>query len=202
MLPIEVIYRHIAANRRIPDYGLHGLLRKSAAVVVRNLFQPILDVGGILAKKPTKGRLNNDKANRKGNVRLECAAVVQFMRTGRWEALIMMCLEEGGMNNRQVGGKLWGAVYREWWNNFAKISVYAWQMGWLSGEDVGKLHECSIRVGKAQLVLQWPKLPWSHLWIDHMYFFARTWNSSPEFHALRWKAPTAGQSACCAMAVV
>ena len=24
-------------------------------------------------------------------------------------------------------------------------------------------------------MLQWPKLLWSHLWIDHMYFFARKW---------------------------
>ena len=69
---------------------------KSAAVVVRNLFQPILDVARIQAKMVTKGRLNNGKANGSGKVRLECAATVQFMRTRRWEALITMSLEEGG----------------------------------------------------------------------------------------------------------
>ena len=54
VLPMGAIYRHIPAKRRIPDYGLHGVLRvticgisgmrdavsaatgKSAAVVVRN----------------------------------------------------------------------------------------------------------------------------------------------------------------------
>ena len=62
VLPMGAIYRHIPAKRCIPDYGLHGVLRvticgisgmrdavsattgKSAAVVVRNFFQPILDV--------------------------------------------------------------------------------------------------------------------------------------------------------------
>ena len=56
VLPIGAIHRHIAADRHIPDYGLHGVLcvticrvlgmraavagatGKSAAAVVRNLF--------------------------------------------------------------------------------------------------------------------------------------------------------------------
>ena len=142
MLPIGAIYRHIAADCRIPDYGLHGVLcvticgisgmcepvaaatGGSTAVVVSNLFQPILDVARIQAKTVTKGRLNNDKANGKGKARLECAAAVQFMRTRRWEALITICLEEGGMNNKRLGGRLWGDVCRECWDNFAKMCVY------------------------------------------------------------------------------
>ena len=74
---------------------------KSAAAAVRNLFRPILDVARIQAKTVTKGRFNNDKARGKGTVRLECAAAMQFMRTRRWEALITMCREEGGMNNKR-----------------------------------------------------------------------------------------------------
>ena len=137
VLPIGVIYRHIAADRRIPDYGLHGVLcvtvcgisgmrdavaaatGMSEAVVVRNLFQPFLNVARIQAKTVTKGWLNNDKANGKGKVRLECAAAVQFMCTRRWEALITICLEDGGMNNKRMGGRLWDDVRREWWDNFA-----------------------------------------------------------------------------------
>ena len=67
VLPIGAMYGRIAAYRRIPDYGLHGVLLvtvcgisgmrdavaaatgKPAAVVVRNLFQPILDVARIQA---------------------------------------------------------------------------------------------------------------------------------------------------------
>ena len=111
---------------------------------------------------------------------LECAAV-QFMRTRQWEALITICLEEGGINNKRVGGRLWGDVCRQWWDNFAKTCAYAWQTGWLSGGDVGRLRECSIRMGKAHLVLQWPQRPWSHLWIAHMYFFAPKWKILSNF---------------------
>ena len=99
VLPIGATYRHIAADGLIPDYGLHGVLRvticgisgmhdevaaatgKSAAVLLRYFFHPILDVARIQAKTVTKGRLNNDKANGKGKVKLECAAAVQCMRT-------------------------------------------------------------------------------------------------------------------------
>ena len=126
---------------------------KSAVVVVGNLFQPILDAARIQARMVTKGRFNNDKANGKGKVRLECAAVVQCMRIWRWEALITMCLEEGGINNKQVGGSLWGDGCREWWDNFARMCVYAWQANWLSGGKVERLRECSIRMGKANVVL-------------------------------------------------
>ena len=64
-----------------------------SAVVVRNLLQPVLDVARTQAKMVTKRRSNNDKANMKGTVRLECAAASQFMRTWWWEAVITMCLD-------------------------------------------------------------------------------------------------------------
>ena len=117
---------------------------KSAAFVVRKLFQPILDIARMEAKTATKGRLNKGKANGNGKVTLGCASVVHFMHCRRWEALINVCLSEGGMNNKRVGGRLWGVVCREWRESFAKLCVYmcivyiyAWQMGWLSGGDVG-----------------------------------------------------------------
>ena len=49
------------------------------------------------------------------------------------------------------------------------------------GGGVGRLRERSTRMGKAHLVLQWPKLLWSYLWIDHMYFFARKWRILSRF---------------------
>ena len=56
---------------------------------------------------------NDTRSNGKGKVRVECAAAAPFTRTRRREALITMCLEEGGMNDKRVGGKLWGDVCRE-----------------------------------------------------------------------------------------
>ena len=126
-------------------------------------------------KTVTKGgkAKGNESANAKGQVRLECAAAAQLMRSRRWEALIDVCLEEGGMNNKRVGGRPWGDVCRQWWDNFAKMCIYALRTCWLSGADLGRLRECSIAMGKAHLLLERPKLLWSHFWIDYMYFFAR-----------------------------
>ena len=56
----------------------------------------------------------------------------------------------------------------------AQMCVYTWQMDWLYSGKVGRLRECRIRMGKAHLVLQWPKLLWSHFRSDHMHFSARS----------------------------
>ena len=34
-----------------------------------------------------------------------------------------MCLEDGAMNNKRVGRRLWGGVCTEWWNNVAMMCV-------------------------------------------------------------------------------
>ena len=95
MLPNGAVCRYIPADRRFPDYGLHPVLRvticgipgmrdvvpaatgKSAAIIVRIFFFNLsYMLPRIQAKTVTKGALNNDKANRKGKVRLECAVAV------------------------------------------------------------------------------------------------------------------------------
>ena len=137
-------------NLPIPEDGLHEVLRvticgtsgmrdaaaaatrKSAAVVMRNLFQPILAVACIQAKTVTKGRLNNDKANMMGKVRLEYAAARGFMHSRRSEALITICLEEGGINNKRVGGGLWGDVYEH--------LQTGWLWGWTHHPKNGRRH--------------------------------------------------------------
>ena len=78
----------------------------SAAVAVRKFFQPILEVSRMEAKTVTKGGLNNDRTIGKAKVRLEGVRDVQFR--WRWEALMNVCLNKGGMNNTPPGGTLWG----------------------------------------------------------------------------------------------
>ena len=120
VLAICAIYRHIVADRCNQNYGLHGVLYvtihgisgvrdavasatgKSAAVFLRNLSSAHSRCCRHSGEDGTKGRLNNDMANGKGQVRSECAAALQFMRTRRWEALLTICLEEGVMNNKRV----------------------------------------------------------------------------------------------------
>ena len=114
VLPMGAIYRHIPAKYRIPDPGLHGVLRvticgnsgmrdalsaatgNSAAVIVRNFFQPILGVDCMVAQTVTKGRMakGNDNANAKGNVSLECRGYASHVflpsnsLTGRHDGLV------------------------------------------------------------------------------------------------------------------
>ena len=118
VLPVGVIYRHIVPNRRTPDYGLHVVVRvtivrissmrdtaaaatgKSAAVVVCNMCQPILDVARIQAKTVTKGGLNNDKTNRKGRLRWSVPRVWNSCALGDGRRSLL-----GGGSGQQAGGR-------------------------------------------------------------------------------------------------
>ena len=42
-------------------------------------------------------------------------------------------------------------------------------------------------MGKAHLLLEWPKVLWPHLWIHHMYFFARHWRNFSKFSCFAMK---------------
>ena len=197
---IGAIYRTITSDRRVPDYGLHGVLRvllcgingtrdlvvqltgKAPATVARTMLQPVLDEARLAARTCTRASLKNIKANSKGKVRMECDAAIHFMRNRGREKVIDACLQHPSVRQHQVGGKSWESVCKTWWENFANMCVYAWRSAWFSGADLGRLRNHSIAMGTAHNELQWGKLPWTHLWIDHMYFFAkkcRTCQSSP-----------------------
>ena len=38
-----------------------------------------------------------------------------------------------------------------------------------------------MTMGQAHLQLQWGKILWPHLWMDHMYFFALHWRTLSKF---------------------
>ena len=196
---INAIYRTITTDRRVPDYGLHGVLRvllccingtrdlvvqltgKEPANVARTMLQPVLDEARLAARTCTRASLNNDKANSKGKVRMECAAAIHFMRNRGWEKIIDACLEQPSVRQHQVGGKSWESVCKTWWENFASKCVYVWRSAWFSGADLGRLRKHSIAMGAAHNELQWGKLLWTHLWIDHMYYFAKKWRILSKF---------------------
>ena len=184
---INAIYGTITSDRRVPDYGLHGVLRvllcavngtrdlvvqltgKAPATVARTMLQPVLDEARLAARTCTCASLNSDKANSKGKVRMECAAAIHFMRNRGWEKIIDACLEQPSVRQHQVGGKSWESVCKAWWENFASMCVYGWRSAWFSGANLGRLRNHSIAMGAAHNELQWGKLLWTHLWIDHMY---------------------------------
>ena len=112
---------------------------------------------------------------------MECAAAIHFMRNRGWEKIIDACLEQPSVRQHQVGEKSWESVCKTWWENFASMCVYAWRSAWFSGADLGRLPNHSIAMGAAHNELHWGKLLWTHLWIDHMYYFAKKWRILSKF---------------------
>ena len=120
---IGFIYRTITSDRRVPDYGLHGVLRvllcgingtqdlvvqltgKAPATVAHTMLQPVVDEARLAARTCTRALLNNDKANSKRKVKMECVAAIHFMRNRGWEKIIDTCLQQPSVRQHQVGGK-------------------------------------------------------------------------------------------------
>ena len=133
---IGAIYRTITSDRRVPDYGLHGVLRallcgingtrdlvvqltgKASATVARTMLQAVLDDARLAARTCTRASLNDDKANSKGKVRMECAVAIHFMRNRCWQKIIDACLQQPSVRQHQVGGKSWESVCKTWLENF------------------------------------------------------------------------------------
>ena len=196
---IGAIYRTITSDRRVPDYGLHGVLGvllcsingtqylvvqltgKAPATVARTMLQLVLDEARLGARTCTRASLNNDKANSKGKVRMECAAAIHFMRNRGWEKIMDACLQQPSVRQHQVGGKSSVSVRKTWWDNCASMCVYVWRSAWFSGADLGRLQNHSMAMGNAHNDLQWGKLLWTHLWIDRMYYFAKKWRILSKF---------------------
>ena len=59
---------------------------QAPATVARTMLQP--DEARLAEQTCTRPSLNNDKANSKGKVRMECAAAIHFMRNRGWVEVI------------------------------------------------------------------------------------------------------------------
>ena len=143
--------------------------------------QPISDEARLAAQACTCASLNNDKANSKGKVRLECAAAIHFMRNRGWEKLMDACLQHPTVRQHQVGGKSWESVCKTWLQNFSSMCVFTWRSAWFSGAHLGRLRSHRIAMGAAHHELHWGKLLSTHLWIDHMELFAKKWRILSKF---------------------
>ena len=99
-MAIGAIYRTITSDRRVPDYGLHGVLRvlllsiygtrdlivqltsKAPASVACTMLQPVLVEARLVARTSTRASVNNDK------VRMECGDAIHFVRNRGWEKVM------------------------------------------------------------------------------------------------------------------
>ena len=122
---------------------------------------------------------------------MECAAAIHFMRSTGWEKVMDACLQHPIVRQHQVAGKNWQSVCNTWRENFASMCVFAWRSASFSGADLRRLWRHRIAMGAAHNELQWGKLLWTHLRIDHMYFFwQRSGQSCQSSAALPWLGGT------------
>ena len=198
VLPFGAIMHHVPPAQRIPDFGLHGVCRVALCGlygVARGLekclgwprgkatkwVQDVVDGARLASRTATQCTLRSEKSNAKGKVRLEATTAVYFMRHNMWEVLLSKLEETGEMATWVVDGLLWVSLCRKWWGAFQVGCRFAWQSAFFSGAALWELREASCTMGDVHLTLGFSKVLWSHLWIDHMYTFARKWRNLANF---------------------
>ena len=192
------------------DYGLNGVLRvvfcsingtrdlvaqlrgKALDTVACTMLQPALDEASLAAGTCNHASLNNDKANSKGKVRMECAAAIHFMWNRGWEKVMDACPQHPSVRQHKIGGKGWELLCKRWWEDLASMCVFAWRFAWCSAADLGRLRRHNRAMRAAHDDLQWGKLLWTHLWTDHIFYFQRSGESCQSSPALPWSGVTGG----------
>ena len=180
---IGVIYRTSTGDRRVPAYGkgtrdlVVQFTSKASASVARTMLQPVFDEARLAARTCTHASSNNEKANSNGKVRMECAATIHFMRNTGWGKVTDACLQHTSVSNHQVAPKV-GSRCATRGERILQACVCSLGVPHGSREPTwgGR-----IAMGIAHNELQWGKLVWTHLWIDHMYFFANKWRILSKF---------------------
>ena len=111
-------------------------------------------LGNTVCNGAAKPHGTQRRCQKKGEVRLECAAALHLMRNKRWETPIDECVHKGGMEEGRVARQLWVDVCRKWWTNFSAMCVFPWHARWFAGGDLKRLREYSIAMGEAHLQLR------------------------------------------------
>ena len=155
-------------------------------------WQPLFDEARFAARTCTRASLNNDKANSKGKVRMECAAAIHFMWNRGWEKVMHACLQHPSVRQHQVGEKSWESVCKTWWESFAGICVFAWRSAWFSGANLGRLRSHSITMGAAHNGLQWGKILGRTFGSTTCISLQRSGESCQSCPFLPWRGATGG----------
>ena len=186
------VFRDIPADRRIPDFGAHGVMRV-AFPGVNGIVRGLVTHGGVsrknaatmvqgvvngarkVARTVHPGKWGADKANAKGQVRMELGAAAHFVKARMWGPLLQLVAPVIG--NHQVGGRPWLDVCTEWWEAFAAMAELAWKDDFLSGAEQRALLQRQRTMGAWHLDLGWGKTLWTHMWVDHMYAYVARWGT-------------------------
>ena len=196
-IPVTGILRPIPPERRIPDFGLHGVCRVlfsgvegilaamqaqgvAKGTAARGL-QSILDRSRIATRTATKNSLSGSTTNVKGHVRMEAAAAVHFVRNASYTLLLDWARDYGRMGGVMCGTAPWLDVCREWWVAFAGSADYVWRSTPFSGADLRSLRTFATDMGHAHVKLGFGVHLWPHLWVDHVWAYAARWRMLARF---------------------
>ena len=116
---------------------------RAPATVVHTMPQPGLNEARLAARTCTRASLDNEKANSKGKVRVECAAAIHFMWNMGWEKVMDAYMPttpqcEGASSRRKKLGVDVQNMVGEFCKH-ASTCVFAWHSARFSGADLGRL---------------------------------------------------------------
>ena len=122
------VFCDIPADRRIPDFGAHGVMRFAIAGL-NGMVRVLVTHGGAskrasvrmvqgavngarrVARTVQHGKWGAEKTNAKGQVRMELGAGAHFVKAKLWGPLLPLVAP---MIVGQVGGRPWVDVCRQW----------------------------------------------------------------------------------------
>ena len=182
---LGTICPQIPAQNRVPDYGLHGVVRVLraglvgiekglvevrgySAVQARRNVQAVCDTARVESGCRSLGDLQGEDGGQE--VRIECGAGVWFMRKEKWRGWVER-LGEGGDGAVQ----LWARGVVDWFEAFQVTCIYAWKTDFLGRGDLDKLGNALVCMGRVHRGLGWKVTMWVHHWIDHMLWYAKKW---------------------------
>ena len=128
------MYRPIMGDRRVPDYGLHGVLRnllcgingtrdlvaqqtgKAAATVAQTMLQPILDEARLAAKTCIRASFNKKREGKDG----VCCCHTLHAEQGMGKKVVDTCLQHPSVRQHQVGMEKLGVGVQNLVGKFCK----------------------------------------------------------------------------------
>jgi hypothetical protein len=191
-LSAKAILACIPPDRRIPDYGLHGVARvlvcalngmvrlmqetrvrrglsNMSLAACRQKLQETLDVARVASGCRTPSEIRGETRN--VGLRIETGAALHLMRKkARWAPLI-----------RDIRLK----DLDTWFQGFATTCDLVWKKEPFVPEDLDIMLKALKGMGRVHVSLGFKVVLWSHWWIDHMYAYACTWNILSVFSCFR-----------------
>ena len=182
-LRLTGVFRDIPSERSIPDYGAHGVLRVSHCAL-NGMVSVLREHGGMsrpsaakimqdsvngarkVARTARPGRWGSEKANNKGQIRIELGAAVHFVKVRLW-------LQKVGtiIGGHHVGGRPGVGVCRDWWEAFTAMANVAWKRDFVSGHEQRALLQQQLTMAARHLAVGWSKTLCKHMWMDHMFAY-------------------------------